>query len=73
MPVIGLVAVGEQSMADRYTYVPTIGLLTAFVWSVAELTPPWRSGTVIISVASAAGVVLCMWLTAPSIAIWRSL
>ena len=32
VPVIGLVQVGEQSMADRYTYLPQIGLLIALAW-----------------------------------------
>ena len=37
VPTIGLVQVGAQSMADRYTYLPAIGLLIVVVWSVAEL------------------------------------
>ena len=32
VPVLGLVQVGAQSMADRYTYVPAIGILLALVW-----------------------------------------
>ena len=36
VPVIGLVQVGRQSMADRYTYMPLVGLSIALVWSVAE-------------------------------------
>jgi tetratricopeptide (TPR) repeat protein len=36
IPVIGLVQVGIQSMADRYTYVPGIGLLILGIWGVAE-------------------------------------
>jgi tetratricopeptide (TPR) repeat protein len=38
LPVIGLVQVGAQSMADRYTYIPHVGLFIAIVWSVAEWT-----------------------------------
>jgi tetratricopeptide (TPR) repeat protein len=34
VPVIGLVQVGNQSMADRYTYIPFIGLFIMFAWSV---------------------------------------
>jgi len=34
VPVIGLVQVGAQAMADRYTYVPLIGLFIAFVWGL---------------------------------------
>lgn len=37
VPVIGLVQVGEQSMADRYTYVPLIGLFVMIAWGVPEL------------------------------------
>lgn len=37
VPVIGILQVGRQSLADRYTYVPYIGLLIAFVWLAAEL------------------------------------
>jgi tetratricopeptide (TPR) repeat protein len=36
VPVIGLVQVGNQAMADRYTYFPFIGLFIAFVWTGAE-------------------------------------
>jgi len=36
VPVIGLVQVGEQAWADRYMYLPSIGLFLAVVWSVAE-------------------------------------
>ncbi len=37
VPVIGLVQVGKQAMADRYTYLPSAGLAVAAVWSVAAL------------------------------------
>ncbi|MEZ4397595.1 MAG: tetratricopeptide repeat protein [Candidatus Krumholzibacteriia bacterium] len=37
LPVIGIVQVGEQAMADRYAYLPFIGLYVAIVWGVAAL------------------------------------
>jgi Flp pilus assembly protein TadD len=37
VPVIGLIQVGRQAMADRYTYLPSIGLFIAVVWGVVEL------------------------------------
>jgi tetratricopeptide (TPR) repeat protein len=37
VPVVGLVQVGPQAMADRYTYLPTIGLFMALVWWVADV------------------------------------
>jgi protein O-mannosyl-transferase len=42
VPVIGLVQVGEQAMADRYTYIPLIGLFIAVAWGVPELLVGWR-------------------------------
>jgi tetratricopeptide (TPR) repeat protein len=38
VPVIGILQVGRQGMADRYTYLPAIGLFLAVVWEVADLT-----------------------------------
>jgi tetratricopeptide (TPR) repeat protein len=40
VPVIGLVQVGEQARADRYTYLPQIGLYVLIVWSVTNLMAP---------------------------------
>src|SRR5262249_2922204 len=37
VPVIGLVQVGNQAMADRYTYIPFIGIFIVVVWSATEL------------------------------------
>jgi tetratricopeptide (TPR) repeat protein len=37
VPVVGLIQVGEQAMADRYTYIPTVGLFIAVTWIVADL------------------------------------
>src|SRR5437868_5803949 len=42
VPVMGIVQVGRQSHADRYTYLPLIGITIAIVWLVAELTARWR-------------------------------
>jgi tetratricopeptide (TPR) repeat protein len=43
VPVIGLVQVGRQSMADRYTYIPTIGLFLAASWLLADLVSNKRA------------------------------
>jgi tetratricopeptide (TPR) repeat protein len=40
-PVIGLVQVGAQSMADRYTYVPVIGLFIIIAWGLFEFLARW--------------------------------
>jgi tetratricopeptide (TPR) repeat protein len=39
LPMIGLVQIGSQQMADRYTYFPLIGIFLAVGWLVAELVP----------------------------------
>jgi len=43
VPVIGLVQVADQGMADRYTYLPSIGLTLACVWCVADWAGAGRS------------------------------
>ncbi|HBB15552.1 MAG TPA: hypothetical protein DCZ97_00600 [Syntrophus sp. (in: bacteria)] len=42
VPVIGLVQVGSQAMADRYTYIPLIGLSITAVWGSGEMFNGWR-------------------------------
>jgi protein O-mannosyl-transferase len=43
VPVIGIVQVGAQSMADRYAYIPIIGVFTIFVWCGAKLAAARKS------------------------------
>jgi protein O-mannosyl-transferase len=52
VPVIGLVQVGWQGRADRYTYLPQIGLYVAVAWGVADLTALWRRQRTIVSAAA---------------------
>ena len=71
VPVIGLMQVGTQSMADRYTYVPLLGIFTLLAWGGAELIQRWpRSrGPVLLGVALGLGA--CFWLTRQQVLIWR--
>ncbi len=57
VPVIGILQVGRQSLADRYTYVPYIGLSIAFVWLFAELFERFKLSEK-VSTAVAAIVIL---------------
>ncbi len=52
VPVIGLVQVGDQAMADRYSYVPLLGLFIIIAWGTAELTAGWRYRKIILAVSS---------------------
>jgi tetratricopeptide (TPR) repeat protein len=42
VPVIGIVQVGTQAMADRYTYIPLIGLFVMAAWGIPELLKKWQ-------------------------------
>jgi Tfp pilus assembly protein PilF len=53
LPVIGLLQVGRQSMADRYSYIPHIGLFIMIAWTIAQVRPPLR-----YAVAAVMGLVI---------------
>jgi tetratricopeptide (TPR) repeat protein len=74
VPVIGLVQVGEQSMADRYTYVPLIGLFLAFAWGCGDLVEAlgWRPLRVGLSVVLLAGLLVCAQRTWVQVGTWRN-
>ena len=42
VPMIGLVQVGEQAMADRYAYIPFLGLFLMIVWLIADWAADWN-------------------------------
>jgi protein O-mannosyl-transferase len=71
IPVIGLVQVGMQAMADRYTYIPLIGLFLAMVWGVADLAAHWHVPRVVIAAASGAVLIPCLVLTWIQVGYWR--
>jgi tetratricopeptide (TPR) repeat protein len=65
VPVIGLVQVGWQGRADRYTYLPQIGLCIAVTWAVTDLTRLWRFQRTILSAVAIAVIAvlsLCSWV-----------
>jgi len=64
VPVIGLVQVGQQAMADRYTYIPLIGLFIALTWGFADWTASWRHRkylTVAAALIILAGLTFLTW------------
>ena len=48
VPVIGIVQVGVQARADRYTYLPQIGLYLLLTWAAADLCAGWRHRRVVL-------------------------
>ncbi len=71
VPVIGLVQVGSQSIADRYTYLPAIGLNIIVVWGVSDLLQRWKSGHALIIAGAAAAGIVCIAVTEHQIAFWQ--
>src|SRR5436190_1589936 len=72
VPVIGIVQVGIQSMADRYTYIPLIGIFLMLVFGAVDLfqrQPEWRLGLGICGSAAVAG---CALLTINQANYWRN-
>ena len=52
VPVIGLIQVGRQAMADRYTYIPSIGIFIAVVWAARKWMPAFAIATVACAICS---------------------
>ena len=64
VPVIGLVQVGGTPVADRFTYVPQIGLYLAAAWTVRDWTVTWRYRRQVLGVAATlviTALMVCAW------------
>jgi tetratricopeptide (TPR) repeat protein len=72
VPVIGLVQVGAQSLADRYTYIPSLGVLLLAVWGANELVQRCRIILLPMAVAASTVIVLCIGLTRHQLVYWRN-
>jgi tetratricopeptide (TPR) repeat protein len=51
VPVIGFVQVGKQALADRYTYIPYIGLFIVIAWGLPELVSKWLYRKAVLSLS----------------------
>ncbi|OGH57453.1 MAG: hypothetical protein A3G34_04395 [Candidatus Lindowbacteria bacterium RIFCSPLOWO2_12_FULL_62_27] len=71
IPVIGIVQVGRQAMADRYTYVPLIGVYMAIAWGVSDATRAWARRGTILSAAAAAILIALLFGTQKYVAQWK--
>src|SRR5579883_3308734 len=72
VPVIGLVQVGSQSMADRYTYVPMIGLFLMLSCGAADLAAAWRLPRSYLAAAGVLVLAACAVLTWNQLDAWKS-
>jgi len=72
VPVIGLVQVGLQATADRFTYVPIIGLAIMVAWGVPDLLEPYRSRLVVLAVSSSIALSLLTARSWVQVQYWRN-
>jgi protein O-mannosyl-transferase len=72
VPVIGLLQVGMQAMADRYTYIPLIGLFIMAAWGMADLLTRWRCPKFLLPLV--AGIMIVVYGTVAwfQVGYWRN-
>jgi tetratricopeptide (TPR) repeat protein len=71
VPVIGLVQGAGEAMADRFVYLPLVGLFLMLCWSVPDRVMEWRSWKVITGVAAAAVLAVCAMLSRVQLEYWQ--
>jgi tetratricopeptide (TPR) repeat protein len=71
VPVIGLLQVGLQSIADRYTYLPSIGLFIAITWGVGDIVGTRPYARMAAGASAAALLAACAALTAIQARFWK--
>ncbi len=71
VPVIGLVHVGGQAMADRYTYIPIVGLFILLAWSIPDLVGHGKGRCALLCGAALLSLSLCGMLTRTQAEYWK--
>jgi len=71
IPVIGLVQVGSQSMADRYTYIPLLGVFWIVVWVATDLITRWRPPGLVVTLVALLVLGTCAARTRVQLDYWR--
>ena len=72
LPVIGLVQVGEQAMADRYSYMPLVGIFIIIAWGGGELLEKWSVPKAGAGLAAAGIIAVLAVITSIQVAYWRT-
>ena len=71
VPMIGLVQVGTQAMADRYAYLPLIGVFIMFCWSVADWGAQRRVSTTWLWSGAIAVLLMLAWMAHQQVDYWE--
>jgi tetratricopeptide (TPR) repeat protein len=72
VPVIGIIQVGTQSMADRYTYIPIIGLFVATAWAIPDIARNWRYRQYILAAGAVIVLSALMFSTWTQVKYWQN-
>ena len=71
VPVLGLVQVGDQPIADRYTYIPSIGLFILVAWTVPWLLARWSPRKPVLAAGAGLALAACALCTRAQLAYWQ--
>jgi protein O-mannosyl-transferase len=71
VPVIGLVQAGAVALADRFTYLPSLGILILVIWGAGELTRRRRYRGMVLSAAGGVAVLVCWGMTRHQLEYWQ--
>jgi tetratricopeptide (TPR) repeat protein len=72
LPVIGILQVGRHAMADRYSYIPLIGVFLAAVWSVREWSITRPASQRSVALAAVGVLLLCLAIARPQLMHWQN-
>jgi tetratricopeptide (TPR) repeat protein len=72
VPVIGIVQVGAQARADRYTYLPQIGLYVLLTWAAADLCAGWRHRRVVLGGGATIILIALIFCARAQTSYWRT-
>jgi len=72
VPVIGILQVGAQAMADRYTYLPLVGIFFMVAWGVPELLKKWPHRTKILPICCILCILCLSVVTWSQVGFWRN-
>jgi len=72
VPVIGIIQVGKQAMADRYAYVPMIGLFIIIAWGIPDLLRGWPRRKIVFAISSGAVILGLMICTLLHVRYWQN-
>jgi tetratricopeptide (TPR) repeat protein len=72
IPVIGLVQIGNHAMADRYSYLPCVGILLMLVWTVFQCSARWKIPRIVYAVLCAGVIPALIMTTRIQAAYWKN-